>query len=246
LVSAGAQKNFVAFANEAADLWETSNESINETYFKHLVAKAILYQSLRAETARQPWYQSGYLANIVTYTIAKLADTIAISGKGEFDFDGVWQRQALSDATLLFCLEIAHQVLQVLVSDSRPVANVTEWAKREHCWKVVQAMDITVPSEVVLELVSASAVQSKKRAARSQQRVDDGIQIQAAVLAVPREEWLAIQNFAQQRRLLSPTDAGILAVVTRSNPGVPSERQAIRLMELQKRVSANGYDYERR
>ena len=44
-----------------------------------------------------------------------------------------------------------------------------------------------------------------------QQRVDDGIQIQAAVLAVPRDEWLAIQRFAQEHRLLSPTDAGILA-----------------------------------
>ena len=245
LVSAGAQKNFVAFAEEASQLWESSNESINETYFKHLVAKAILYQSLRTEIARQPWYQSGYLANIVTYTISKLADVIADSGKGEFDFDAVWQSQALSDSTLELCLEIAYDVLEVLVSDSRPVANVTEWAKREQCWKTVQSMDVDLPTDVVDELVSVSEVRSNKRAAKTQQRVDDGIQIQAAALAVTRDEWLAIQRFAEQRRLLSPTDAGILAVVTRSNPGIPSEKQAARLMELRQRVSSNGYDYKR-
>ena len=53
LVSAGAQKNFVAFATEAMELWESSKDSINETYFKHLAAKAILYQTLRAEIAKR-------------------------------------------------------------------------------------------------------------------------------------------------------------------------------------------------
>lgn len=245
LVSAGAQKNFIAFAEEASQLWESSNESINEVYFKHLVAKAILYQSLRTEIARQTWYQSGYLANIVTYTIAKLADVIADSGMGEFDFDSVWQRQGLSDSTVDLCLDVAYDVLQILVSDDRPVANVTEWAKREQCWKTVQAMDVDLPTDVVAELVSVSEVRSNKRAAKAQQRVDDGIQIQAAALAVTRDEWLAIQRFAEQRRLLSPTDAGILAVVTKPNPGIPSEKQAVRLMELRQRVSSNGYDYER-
>lgn len=245
LVSAGAQKNFMAFAEEASQLWESSNESINEVYFKHLVAKAILYQSLRTEIARQTWYQSGYLANIVTYTIAKLADVIADSGMGEFDFDSVWQRQGLSDSTVDLCLDVAYDVLQILVSDDRPVANVTEWAKREQCWKTVQAMDVDLPTDVVAELVSVSEVRSNKRAAKAQQRVDDGIQIQAAALAVTRDEWLAIQRFAEQRRLLSPTDAGILAVVTKPNPGIPSEKQAVRLMELRQRVSSNGYDYER-
>ena len=28
----------------------------------------------RAEVAKQDWYQTGYLANIVTYTVAKIAD----------------------------------------------------------------------------------------------------------------------------------------------------------------------------
>ena len=245
LVSAGAQKNFVAFAGEAAKIWESSSESINETYFKHLVGKAILYQAIRASVAKQPWYESGYLANIVTYTIAKLADAIAGSGQGEFDFDLIWQRQAISDATLHFALHLAAQVLDVLVSEDRPIANVTEWAKREQCWKRVQAVRVALPLEVAAELVPTPEIRATNRTARAQQRVDDGIQLQTAALAVTRDEWIAIQKFAEQRRLLSPTEAGILSIVTRSSPGIPSEKQASRLMDLRQRVAANGYDYKR-
>ncbi len=245
LVSAGAQKNFVAFANEVAKKWESSDESFNESYFKDLVAQAILYNSLRVAISKQYWYQSGYLANIVAYTIAKIADVVAKADRGKFDFDAVWQRQDISEATRHFALEIAERVLKILDSGDRPVANVTEWAKREKCWEVVQAMSVALPGDFIDELVSGDQVRSTKKAARVQQRVDYGIQVQAAVLAVPRDEWLAIQQFAQQHKLLSPAEAGILELVTRPSPGIPSERQAGRLMELRQRVSASGYDYEK-
>jgi hypothetical protein len=245
LVSAGAQKNFIAFANEVAKRWEDSSESFNESYFKDLVAQAILYNSIRAAVSKQYWYQSGYLANIVTYTIAKISDVVAKAGRGRFDFDSVWQRQDISEPVRHFALEIAERVLKILVSDDRPVANVTEWAKREQCWETVQAMLVALPQDFIGELVSGDQVRSTKKAARVQQRVDEGIQAQAAILAVPRDEWLAIQRFAEERRLLSPTDAGILALVTRLTPSLPSERQAARLMELRQRVSASGYDHEK-
>ena len=245
LVSAGAQKNFVAFADEVAKKWESSSESFNESYFKDLVAQAILYNSIRAAVSKQSWYQSGYLANIVAYTIAKISDAVAKAGRGKFDFDAVWQRQDISEATRNFALKVAERVLQVLIFENRPVANVTEWAKREQCWETVQVMPVTLPEDFIGELVFGDYVRSAKKTARMQQRVDDGIQVQAAVLAVPRDEWLEIQRFAQEHRLLTPTDAGILALVTRPNPGLPSERQAARLMELRQRVSASGYDHEK-
>ena len=244
-VSAGAQKNFVAFANTVAKVWESSSESINESYFKDLVAQAILYNSIRKAVAKQPWYQSGYLANIVTYTIARISDAVARADRGKFDFDAVWQRQDISEATRNFALEIAERVLEVLTSEDRPKANVTEWAKDEQCWKTVQVMSVALPQDFIGELVYGDHVRSTKKAARMQQRVDDSIQVQAAVLAVPRDEWLAIKRFAEQRRLLTPTEAGILALVTKPTPSIPSERQAARLMELRQRVSANGYDHEK-
>lgn len=244
IVSAGAQKNFLAFADGVAKRWESSSESFNESYFKDLVAQAILYNSIRKAVSQQYWYQSGYLANIVTYTVSKISDTVTKIGQGKFSFDAVWQRQELSEATIEFALDIAIQVLKELTSDDRPKANVTEWAKDEQCWKIVQAMPLTPPQDFLSELVSDDVVRSTKRAARVQQHVDDGIHMQTAVLNVPRDEWLAVQRFAEKQRLLTPTEAGILALVTRPSPAIPTERQAARLIELRQRVSDSGYDHE--
>jgi hypothetical protein len=226
LVSAGAQKNFVAFAQDVASRWETSSDSFNESYFCELVGKAILFNSVRAAVAKADWYGSGYLANIVAYTVAKLAQTISDSGKGEFDFEGVWQRQSISDGTLAFALDIAHRVMLILTSAKRPVTNVTEWAKREACWTTVKAVAVPLPSNLVAELVSPNEVRSARRSARTQQKVDDGIQAQAKVLAIDSSEWVSIQDFARRQRLLTETDAGILALVTRRSPAcLPSASQ---------------------
>jgi hypothetical protein len=106
-------------------------------------------------------------------------------------------------------------------------------------------MSVALPEDFIDELVSSDQVRSTKKSARMQQRLDDGIQVQATALAVPCNEWRAIQRFAEQRKLLTPTEAGILELVTRPNPGIPSERQAARLMELRQRVSTSGYDHEK-
>jgi hypothetical protein len=243
IVSAGAEKNFVAFANEVAKTWETSSDSINETYFKHLVARAILYRTLRKAVADQPWYNQGYLAPIVTYTISKLARVVESVPDGHFDFDAVWQQQDLSEATLSFGLAVAEHVMGVLESDDRPVQNVTEWAKREACWTQVSALPISPPQNVVNELVSRDQARSGQKAARQQQRVDDGIGAQTAAMAISRGEWKGIEEFAKQNRLLTPTDAGIVALMTRPVPAIPSEKQAARLMELRDRAIQNGYAY---
>lgn len=241
VVSSGAQKNFIAFANEAAALWESSSSSVNDTYFKELVGKAILFNSVRAAVAKQDWYQSGYLANIVTYTVAKIASEVRRSGRGEFDFERLWQRQVVSEATLSFALGIARSVVKILTSDKRPIANVTEWAKREQCWGLVEAMPAPLTAEFAAELLSCETARSSRRAAVVQQKVDDGIGTQASALSVAPEEWGRIAEFARRMRILSPSDAGIVGVAMRG--GLPSERQAARLLELRRRVIDNGYGY---
>ena len=42
MVSAGAQKNFMAFADLVAKKWESLRTAFNELYWKQLVAKGIL------------------------------------------------------------------------------------------------------------------------------------------------------------------------------------------------------------
>lgn len=246
LVSRGAQKNFVEFAKDVAARWEATPEEFNDTYFRQLVGQAILYNDIRATVAKADWYESGYLANIVTYTVAKLAAAVAATGSEEFDWGMVWQRQGISDATQEFALHIAFEVRNVLTDDHRPVVNVTEWAKRDACWATVGDLPIALPKIMAADLVGREAAKNQRRSARVQQKVDDGIHSQAAVLAIDSREWTDLERFCKAKRLLTDKNAGILALVTGRRPGLPSELQASHLLALRDRAVANGYRYNKR
>ena len=68
--------------------WETAPDTFNELYWRHLVAKGLLFETVRTAIAKADWYQKGYLANYVTYTLAKLAYEIGRQARGRaFDLD---------------------------------------------------------------------------------------------------------------------------------------------------------------
>lgn len=241
-VSSGAQKNFVAFANSVAGRWADNDAQFNEIYFKELVGKAILFNAVRAKVAKTDWYQSGYLANIVTYTLAKLSHSIATQARGsQLDFGTIWNSQAVSPTVLEAAMEVAQICFAILTSESRPVQNVTEWAKREQCWNTVKQAHFQLPRRLVDELVSADSVRESHRDARAVQKIDNAIAAQAKVFDITKDEWCRIQDFASENRLLSPTDSSILALVTGLLTKVPSELQAKRLLQIRQRVIDHGY-----
>lgn len=241
-VSTGAQKNFVVFAKKATEEWNKSSDSFNESYFKDLVAQAILYNNIRAAVAKQSWYEHGYLAQIVTYTIAKISDVVIKEHKGKFNLDAVWQRQGISDATMQFALDVARQVLAILTWSGRSKANVTEWAKDPACWERVQGIACVMPEAFMSELVSSAAVRSAKRDALGQQRMDNSIQAQIAVVREPPGTWPRLKQFAIERGFLGMTDVGILTRTISQGAASLSDKQAHRMLALLQRAAEYGFE----
>ncbi|MFT2815561.1 AIPR family protein [Leifsonia sp. A12D58] len=240
IVSAGAQKNFVAFAGHIESKWRTSNTEFNELYFKELVAKAILFNAVRGVVARAEWYQSGYLANIVTYTVAKLAFEIERQGSGnQLDFGEIWNDQALSPLLKDVTLSIAQQVFGVLVDPRRRVANVTEWAKNAECWNAVQTLEVTLLPEFLMSLIPSESQQEALRDAAATQRIDSGIMVQQQVMSISQTNWALLLAYGEDRKIVSPTDLGVLGVV--AGAGVPSERQSRRLLDILLRARKHGF-----
>ena len=222
VVSAGAQKNFVAFAESAAKIWETSNEEINEQYFRDLVAKGIMYEEIRRSVAKADWYDKGYLANIVTYTMAKLAFEIGRQVPGRhLNFLAIWQQQALTEAMLTTALSVGKLVSDSLTAPNRRVANVTEWAKSSACWEAVRTVAFDLPEGFKRELIDSSVRTEAKSASKAAQKIDNGIDVQTQVLSTTKEEWESLRTFALANRVAGPTDIGILDVVTGRKNGFP-------------------------
>ena len=87
------------FAKEIGEAWAKSDARYDELWYRRLIAKAIIFRKLETEVPKQPWYEGGYRANIVTYAMAKVFHD-ATSDKQVLDIDAIWRRQAVSDALL--------------------------------------------------------------------------------------------------------------------------------------------------
>lgn len=243
IVSSGAQKNFLDFAKQIEQQWAANKEQFGDEYFRALVAKCILFGAVRRRVMAADWYTSGYLANIVTFTLAKLSSASQrTSGGGDLDFARIWLAQAVDEGLLEITDLIARDVFAVLTSDDRPVLNVTEWAKREKAWQIVESLPMPYSADLGLYTVDGHTQVEAKRDERADQKVLSGIEAQMKILQNDSRYWNRLRLFVQKQKMVSPKELGILGVATgESGRGMPSEAQSLVLIELEKRARRAGF-----
>jgi hypothetical protein len=244
VVSSGAQKNFLAFAAAIKDAWDSNDSQFGDAYFKTLVAQGILFNTIRTRVSKSDWYSSGYLANIVTFTVAKLAYEIGRASKGStLDFMEIWKLQSLHDDLLEDLDAIAYEVFLSLNSDDRPVVNVTEWAKRPQCWDVIKALPFSLTAKTMSHLMSAATQQEVKQESRKAQVLDSGINLQILVTNKGPKYWVKLREFGhQEMHRLSEKELSIMKYATgEAGNGIPSEAQCRVLVDVMNRMVDLGF-----
>ena len=242
-VSLGAQKNFAAFARRIGQAWEKSPDDFNEAWYRVAVAKAVIFKSAERIVSAQTWYQGGYRANIVAYTIAKIAHDVTDQERA-VDFDSIWRRQS-QGATLDEAVAIvAKQVHEVLIHPPSGISNVTEWAKKQACWERVRNLAIDWPDAFVEGLISAQEQRDTARTARREQRELNGIEAQIAVVNAGGQFWSDALAWGRARRLLTPTETGILGVAGRVPIRTPTDKQSSKAIEILGKLHGEGYSEE--
>ena len=243
VVSSGAQKNFLAFADEISKTWGIDGAIFGDEYYRGLVAKGILFNSVRSMVQKSDWYSSGYLANVVTYALAKLSSMIETSGRGgDLDFPAIWAAQRVPEPLLREIEPIAKSVFDVLTDDARPIANVTEWAKREKCWDEVKAVRLPLSPALSKFVLISEDRRDIVRDTKKEQRMDTGIDAQVNVMKLGSKYWVNLRFFGTQMKSLSPKDKGILAYATGESGKLPTELQARALMRISASMEALGFN----
>lgn len=142
-VSRGAQKNFADFAKEIGDTWSRNESSFDESWYRHMVAKLIVFRFLEKAIPKQSWYPGGYRANIVTYAIAK-----HVLGSDEdtltSELEAVWKLQRLSPRLVGALLRESELASYVITRTPAGIRNVTEWAKKANCWEALKRSDYSM------------------------------------------------------------------------------------------------------
>ena len=217
MVSRGAEKNFRAFMAELDGATPTRNID----YVRQLLAKGILFRATEKIVTQQSF--GGYRANIVTYSIAKLA----LASGQRLDLDRIWRDQYVTDATADALAEISRIANKVITQPSGGT-HVGEWTKKETCWARLAEADWTVPAALVVEL--ASEAQGGMTIGDSEGPRGSAADPEdlARVMAVEAETWFALSNWARETDSLQPWQRGLAYSLGRlaGRGGEPSAKQA--------------------
>jgi hypothetical protein len=160
VVSLGAQKCFLQYAEEISKLWEKSKDRFNDGYFRELVSKAILFRWLDSEIGRSEWYKSdrGYKANIVTYTLAWLAYYLALKHKRRINYDLIWKLQDVPEELKSCLSQLAPSISRLLRSPPAGITNISEYAKTQACWSAIITAELPMAPSVMSATISGEEV----------------------------------------------------------------------------------------
>jgi len=136
-VNLGSQKNFTQYAARICREWEKSSDKFDESYFKRTIARAIMFRATEKIVSGQPWYNGGYRANIVAYTLATLEEITKRSQKN-INFSIIWDEQRIDFILERTIAAISKVVHEDITSPPQSISNISEWCKKEACWKQIQ------------------------------------------------------------------------------------------------------------
>jgi hypothetical protein len=157
IVSQGAQKSFVEFMTNIAN--GHPNFKPDEEFYKHLIAKAIIYKASQKIATKHKF--PGYRANAVAYTLS----LVAFKTVGRINLKAIWDQQDISIALRDLITDWMPIVWNTIIS-SAGTRNVTEWAKKADCWHEIQLLDVSIPPEMEMEMLVGDPLPTVGKVAR--------------------------------------------------------------------------------
>lgn len=242
-VNLGSQKNFARYAARIGSEWEKSSDGFNEFYFKRAIARGLIFRATERIVSAQPWYNGGYRANIVAYTLAMLGET-SKRRNACVDFLGIWNAQGVNAILECSIANVSSVVNEDIIRPPTGISNISEWCKREACWTRIQTRIGDVEKVLTLEfydqLLSLDDQVAEVKSARQTQKIDNGIEAQRHVLAVSASEWARLHRVLLEKELLTPKEVGVLRVAMQIPAKLPTEKQCAILLEVLERGRAEG------
>ena len=242
-VNLGAQKNFAQFAKRIGKEWEKSADVYNERYFKIVIARAILFRKTEKLVSVQPWYNGGYRANVVAYTLAMLGQYCSQQDKS-LDFINIWNNQSVSDDVQDSLAITAKLVHEDIIRTPEGISNVTEWCKKEDCWKRLKNklddLHELLPEIFKARLITKDLIAEENSSARKVQKMDNGIEAQRKVMAISGTKWKFMLDSCAEKRIFSPKEVGILQIAVQIPRKIPSEKQSMILVGLLEKAEQEG------
>lgn len=231
IVSLGAQKNFVYLMNRIKKEYPKDWKP-DPSYYRQLIAKAKLFKE--TDKIAKKVGISSYKANIVTYTIAYLSYRTA---KG-LDLNRIWITQELN-LELIEMLEYWIPQISNYIIRTADGRNVTEWCKKEECWKGLKDSNLALNASFATLLreqdneVIAEVQNGQISIVNDQDEINNA---KVKVMQVESEIWYKISKWGYRTGELKEWQCGIAesmgSYASRFWKHKPSAKQALRASEI--------------
>ena len=242
-VNLGAQKNFAQFAARIGNEWEKVSDSFNEFYYRRLIARAILFRHMEKLVREQPWYNGGYRANIVAYSLAAIGECSKRHRKTP-DWQRVWDRQAVYPSLEDALVVTARVVNEHITAPPSGISNISEWCKKDACWTQIQShtvdLDRLLSRHFFDDLVSLDQLASQKKDSKKVQEIDNGINAQKRVFAIAPTKWAEILEEGRNKKFLSPKEMDILLIAQQIPAKLPTPKQCAILVDVLEKATNEG------
>ena len=228
-VSKGAQTNFQRFADEIKRVYDERPNEFNEKYYKETVALGLLFHAVESLVSSQEWYQQGYRAQIVTYSIALFSKLFSKQyPKHAIDFQRIWKTQTIPKQIIREFVSITKFVNESINDPNRGTVNVTQWCKRAECWKRMQeSCNYRIDESIIDCCISHDEELSERAFARSDSKKEAGIMVETMVFNYGAENWRRLHDFIIERKLVVTPDTLKAIVIAEQLPvKIPNSYQA--------------------
>ena len=242
IVSKGAQTNFASFAEWINDEWEKNDTQFNERYFQSTAALLLMFQLLEKQIPKQEWYEGGYRANVIYYTVA-LFHKLLKEQFGEMDLDliYIWNKQEVPEIIASTLIDLSKGVFYKITDPARRVINVTQWCKRNECWEEVKNLEYTLPRTIESYLITSNEAKTAEKHAKKEQRIVNDINAQVEVVKYSSEDWKRLSEFAVNNHLVGSADIAALSIACKIPSKIPNSVQSKKLLELLDKAVQEGF-----
>ena len=185
IVCLGAQKNFANF-----NTWLREQDDDWEEFFKRTVAIVKLWKDAERIVARQKF--GGYRHAIVTYTLAWIFEMT----DSRIDLDKIWREQNAEEKILDAVEGISHVVNEHIRDTEK---NISEWCKKEECWKNLQKEHYDLPTGI-----EESFISPESQVRGYDPRIREEVEVIEFCKAKGSDAWFTLSRWLKDRGFLAP------------------------------------------
>ncbi len=241
IVSKGSQYSFSIFADFVTPLINEEKLIITDEYFKNVISRVILFKDVEKLVSSAEWYDGGFRAQTVAYTLSYFSKMVELTGK-VMDFKSIWELQSTPVDLLQLLERIAGKIYKDITCPPAGSANIGQWCKKIECWNRVQLIKekFIVPEKY---LIYKEDQKQRENASKKIKKIDDEVEMQKVVISTEASTWAQIydhyvHHISEAR--YTATQFDILKKISNGMILCPSDKQAKILYAFLERSQIDG------